>query len=446
MTQPDDDTNEHPIYPTPPPADDAGQPAADAGPPAEETPAVGAPAELEVSPSGDAIQTPAPAPTFQDTTAEAPPAFAMEPTPPPLVPEQEGPVTPPAPEAEPWTPTPPEPAFQPPAAEPQSFAQAPVPSPTETTPPTFADAAAPTFAEPAAPPVEPPITPLPSAQEASDDTEPWQLPAAGAAGAAATGAAWQQAPTPATPPASAPAQQPYPQQPYQQPAQPQYGQQYQQPAQPPYGQQPYGQQGYQQPYQQQPYQQPYAQQSYQQPYPQPQYQQPYGQPYAAGYAAQPQYEGASYGTSPLAAFAAMLLVGLGIGTALLGAWALTQGPQISVFIRDNVIAIFGTELSRETLRSILSPLPGILIGLGLLNLIAGIGVFAHKTWARLMGILLAIEGFFMGIFGLSLSMALAPGLSVPTLIAIVLVVGYGFILLALFAGGSHFKRRYPAQR
>jgi hypothetical protein len=148
----------------------------------------------------------------------------------------------------------------------------------------------------------------------------------------------------------------------------------------------------------------------------------------------------------LAAFAGLLLVVFGIGVAVLGVFALTQGPQISAFIRDNDIGIFGTQLSRETLRSILSPMPGALMVIGLLHLIAGIGVLGHKGWGRGLGILFAVVGVLVSVFALSIAMALAPGLSVAALIAIVLVVGYIFILLGLFAGGSHFRRRQPAQR
>jgi hypothetical protein len=125
---------------------------------------------------------------------------------------------------------------------------------------------------------------------------------------------------------------------------------------------------------------------------------------------------------------------------------LTQGPAISAFIRENDIALFGSQLSRETLRSILSPMPGVLMVVGLLQVISGIGVFAHKGWGRALGILFAVLGVLVGVFAVSTALALAPGLSVPMLIAVVLLVGYAFILLALFAGGSHFKRRYPAQR
>jgi hypothetical protein len=285
--------------------------------------------------------------------------------------------------------------------------------------------------------------PLPSERQASDDTEPWQVPAAGAA--ADSGAAWQQAPAPVAPPTAPTTPQPPAAQPaaapppgWQQPAG--YGQQY-----PPAGQQWQQQPGYgQQQYGTQYPQQPYPQQGYgQQPYPQ----QPYAQPpYPGAYAAPQTYAGPEYGTSPLAAFAGQLLVVFGVGVALIGAWALTQGPEIGRFIRDNDIAIFGTQLDRETLRSILSPMPGVLMVIGLLQLIAGVGVLAHKGWGRALGILLGILGLLVSVFAVSTALALAPGLSVPMLVAATLLIGYAVILLALFAGGSHFRRRATAAR
>ena len=105
----------------------------------------------------------------------------------------------------------------------------------------------------------------------------------------------------------------------------------------------------------------------------------------------------------------------------------------------------GRQIDRDTLRSILSPTPAVLIILGLIQLLAGSGVLAHKGWGRGIGILFALLGLFAGIFALSLSLALAPGLSIPTIIAATLVAGYAFILLALLVGGKHFKRRIPAR-
>ena len=42
-------------------------------------------------------------------------------------------------------------------------------------------------------------------------------------------------------------------------------------------------------------------------------------------------------------------------------------------------------------------------------------------------------------------MALAPGVSVALMISAVLLVGYAFVILALIAGGSHFRRNYPGR-
>ena len=326
MTQPEDETTEHPIYPAPPSTDQSGEAA---GEPPAETP-------------------------------------AAEPAPPAAEP------APPAPMAEPPAPMP-EPAM-----------------------------------------------PLPTEQEASEETEPWQAPAAGVV---AAGAAWQQPSAAPQQPAAVPQQPPPPPQsawqqpPGQQPAQ-QYG----------YAQQPYPQQQY-----------PQQQYGYpQQPYPQ--------QPYPGAYPAQQPYAGPEFGTSALVAFAGMLLVIFGIGVALIGAWALTQGPEIGRFIRENDVAIFNRQIDRQTLSSFLSPMPGVLMVIGLLQVIAGAGVFAHKGWARAIGILISAVGLLVSIFAVSTALARAPGLSLPMLISVVLLVGYAFVLLALFAGGVHFRRRYRAQR
>ena len=239
------------------------------------------------------------------------------------------------------------------------------------------------------------------------------------------------------PPQPAPPAQP-PQPTWQQPGPPpapgwpqgqQYGQQQgQYPQQQPYGQgQPYGQQ--------------YAQPGYGQQYPP---QPGYGQPQ---WATQPQpWSPVSYGTSPLVVLAGLLLVVLGVGVALFGAWMLTQGPDISRFIRDNDIAVFGRSIDRETLRNVLSPLPGVLMVLGLLQLIAGGGVFAHKRWARALGILFAMVGVLVGIFAVSTALALASGASPAMIVAAAVLTSYALVLLTLIAGGGHFRARQASRQ
>ena len=161
----------------------------------------------------------------------------------------------------------------------------------------------------------------------------------------------------------------------------------------------------------------------------------------AGWAA-PQ---AQYGSSALVALCGIVLVIFGILVALLGGWTLTQGPEIGRFIRENDVAVFGTQIDRDTLRAVLSPMPGALMLLGLLQLIVGAVILAHRGWARWLGALLALLGLLIAVVAVSGSMALVPGISVQLMISAVLLIGYAFVLLALIAGGSHFRKNYPGR-
>ncbi len=168
----------------------------------------------------------------------------------------------------------------------------------------------------------------------------------------------------------------------------------------------------------------------------------YGAP-PPGYGAAPQqWTGPLYSTSALVALAGLVLVVFGLFVAVAGAWSLTQGPEIGRFIRDNDIAVFGRQLDRETLRAALTPMPGVLMVVGVLQLLVGATIFAHKGWARALGVLLSVLGVLVGVFAVSTAVALAPGLSVPMLVALVLLLGYAYALLALIAGGGHFRARH----
>ena len=176
-----------------------------------------------------------------------------------------------------------------------------------------------------------------------------------------------------------------------------------------------------------------------------QWQQP--PPYAApppGWAPQPAQWGAQpqQKTSTLVVLAGLVLIVFGLLVAVLGGWTLTQGPEIGRFIRDNDIAIFGRQIDRDTLRAVLSPMPGILMVIGVLQLLVGAVVFTHRGWSRWLGVLLALLGLLVSVVAVSGALALVPGVSIQLMIAAVLLLGYAYIVLALIAGGSHFRARY----
>jgi hypothetical protein len=166
---------------------------------------------------------------------------------------------------------------------------------------------------------------------------------------------------------------------------------------------------------------------------------------APGWAAAQPWGAPVYKTSVLVALAGLLLIIFGLAVALLGGWTLTQGPELGRFIRDNDVAIFGTQIQRDTLKAILEPMPGILMVLGVLQLLVGAVILAHRGWARWLGAVLALLGLLVGVVALSAVLALVPGVSVQLGIAAVLLLGYAYILLALIAGGGHFRVRAPGR-
>ena len=170
-------------------------------------------------------------------------------------------------------------------------------------------------------------------------------------------------------------------------------------------------------------------------------QQGYGQP---GYPQAQPYGAAAptYGNSVFVALAAMLMVIMGVALAVLGAWLLTQGPALSDLVqRLRSVDLVVFKPTRESLRTMVSALPGVLMVFGVLQLLIGAFVLRHRRWARWLGVILALLGLVSSIVALTSTMALIPGASVQLIVAIAFLVGYGFVVLALIAGGGHFRAR-----
>ena len=193
------------------------------------------------------------------------------------------------------------------------------------------------------------------------------------------------------------------------------------------------QQQWQQPAQQ--WQQP-GQQAWQQPG------QPYGQPYAQpGYPPQAGYyqQEAPYGSSALATIAGLLLLLLGLVDVIGGAFLFVNPQPLSSFVGRVQEINVGIRLTRDSLGA----MPAVLLVMGVVELLSAIGVFGHKTWGRVLGILVALVGLVISIAAVALAMAIAPGSSVQVIVMAVALFSYALILLGLLFGGGHFRRRYP---
>jgi uncharacterized membrane protein (DUF2068 family) len=264
-----------------------------------------------------------------------------------------------------------------------------------------------------------------------------------------------------------------------------YQQGYQQPAA--YGQQ----QGYQQPQyydpnaygQQQGYQQPqyYDPNAYgqQQGYQQPQYYDPnaygqqqgyydqnaYQQQYAQGYAQQPvppyayaqpgqdawgQAEAGGYNRSFMAVLGAWLLIAWGAVFGVVGAliWWLNS---VTDLIPDDLT------LSQDVLDAAtkaddqIMAVSSILLIIGIIQLVAGIGILGHRRWGRAFGVVLGLLGVLVGLGMITISFgfeamdvgvdAALEGEEGSLAASGVVLVSYLIVLLGMFVGRRHFRRR-----
>ncbi len=133
------------------------------------------------------------------------------------------------------------------------------------------------------------------------------------------------------------------------------------------------------------------------------------------------------------------------GIFLLLAGILTFGFGVLFGLLGGLIAAVGTS---EEGFEVFGPLGGVVAGFaflvvfwGLLEVVAAIGMFAHRGWGRALGLIVGVVGVLftgLGLWGVAMGTdANAGGLGV----SLVLLAGYGLTVLALVTGGEHFRRR-----
>jgi hypothetical protein len=237
---------------------------------------------------------------------------------------------------------------------------------------------------------------------------------------------WPQAPAPAYQPPPA-----YPPQPQAQPGWPQQPPAYQQPQAyaPPPGYPP-----------QQPYQQPAAyppQQTWQQPGQPAGWVQPQGEYWAQG------GQGVwAYKTNFLAILASLWLLIAGLISVGFGVIALALGSnQVRPYLVDNGVA-------PDSINAILQAigiLGGFFLVCGVLLLLAVLGIWFHKTWGRVIGIIFSLLGLLISLPFLAAG-SYSSTVNGRTTIAnvaplgVAFVVLWGLTLLFLIISGGHFHK------
>lgn len=135
--------------------------------------------------------------------------------------------------------------------------------------------------------------------------------------------------------------------------------------------------------------------------------------------------------------ASIILIVVGVLTAIVGLFALLAAslfssgmdiPGLEQFEGTNVAGAIGT---------IFVVIGAVIIAFGVLQVVSGINLFSARSWARILGIVLAVIG---GLFGL---LALVPGSNPDTgspIFGIILLVAYVFVIWALATTGRYFSR------
>ncbi len=274
-----------------------------------------------------------------------------------------------------------------------------------------------------------------------------------AAGAASTPPTTASSPVTSEPVSSETTYQPaYTQPAYTQPTQPTYEppqppqppQSPQPPAYPPaYAQpQPPQQPGYPPAYQAPP--QPGYPPAYQPPYQQAPYQSApgWGQP-QAGWAPGP--ESYRYGSSIMAILAGFVLFIFGLIMTLGGIGGFLVGQTAGAITPANTGL---SEAMLDSIRGVIGIVSIVVLVLGISHILSAIFIWAHRSWARFLGIILS--GLF-GLFGLlALVGSFGPQTSVLNgqtvtvqnayVVPLIILISYGLALVGLIVGGRHFRK------
>jgi hypothetical protein len=134
--------------------------------------------------------------------------------------------------------------------------------------------------------------------------------------------------------------------------------------------------------------------------------------------------------------AAIVLIVLGVLTAIVGLFALLAASLFSSGMEIPGMEQFG-EGTAGAVGGILVIIGAVIIVFGVLQVLSGINLFSARSWARILGIVLAVIG---GLFGLLAAIPSSSANNTSPVFGLILLVAYAFAVWALATTGRYFTR------
>jgi hypothetical protein len=151
---------------------------------------------------------------------------------------------------------------------------------------------------------------------------------------------------------------------------------------------------------------------------------------------------APYGTSGRAVFAGLVLLIFGLIEVVGGAAGAVAASSLRAVL-NRLLKNDGITIDGGSLIGVLTLAFVLLLLLGVFHIVAAGGVFGHKRWGRVLGVLLSLFGTVAGAWLLyrALPISEARDLVGPLLV----LVPYAICLLGLLFPRDHFRRAWPVR-
>jgi hypothetical protein len=146
------------------------------------------------------------------------------------------------------------------------------------------------------------------------------------------------------------------------------------------------------------------------------------------------------GSSVLAVLAGIPLLLFGLLITLGGAAVLFVRTLVDEAITSGISNGSISAVDGKTVRDAIAVVAVVILIFGVLQILAAIGIWAHKGWGRWLGLIFGVLGTLLGLLAVATSRS---GLSGSSNIggALFVLVPYAFVLIAMIIGGAHFRRR-----